>query len=233
MILSCAICKSSQAQTISNKALVQGIEEFYSAQFEESIRTLREVAASLLSSKDELFAAHLYLAFCYIRQNGDSMTVRQNFVKAILANPNISLDPNRIPPDLYNQFKEIHKSMVGGLVVQTDPAEATVMLVEPEEGRQINKDAPAHFPSLLEGTYSLIISKEGYKLQTTSAKVTPGATDTVSINLAKKSSAFYTRWWAWGGGLALATALAIYESGNQQSQKEKPAGDLPDPPQRP
>ncbi len=224
--------RSAQPQTTINQTLLQGIEEFYSARFEDAIKSLQEVTTSLLSTQDDLFAAHVYLAFCYIRQGADEAVVRQHFIAAIQANSTIDLDPNRIPPDLFERFVAIRETMVGGLIVRTNPPEATAILVEPETGRQINKDTPASFPHLLQGTYGLIVSKAGYKLQTNSIKVRPGATDTVLVNLAKKSSAFYTRWWAWGGGLAFATALLIYGAGEEPS-KEKVQSDLPGPPARP
>jgi|GEM_PF-1000351 len=226
------IPKSSHQQTTMNKTLLQGIEEFYSARFEDAIKSLQEVSTSLLSSQDDLFAAHVYLAFCYIRQGADEATIRQHFLAAVQANSSIELDPNRIPPDLFEQFEAVRNTLVGGLIVQSTPPEATAILVEPETGRQINKDVPASFPHLLQGTYSLIISKPGYKLQTTNVKVRSGATDTVLVTLARKKPAFYTRWWAWGGGLAFATAMLIYGAGEEQG-KEKVQSDLPGPPARP
>ncbi len=224
--------KSAHQQTTMNATLLQGIEEFYSARFEAAIESLQDVADSRLSSQDDLFAAHIYLAFCYIRQNADEALIRRHFVAAIQANSSVELDPNRIPPDLFEQFEAIRKTLVGGLIVQTDPPDATAILVEPEMGRQINKDAPASFPHLLQGTYGLIISKTGYKLQTSSINVRPGATDTVVVTLARRNAAFYTRWWAWGGGLAFATAMLIYGAGEEPKQEKIPT-DLPDPPTRP
>jgi len=62
--------------------------------------------------------------------------------------------------------------------------------------------------------------------------IRPGTVDTVFIALTAKHKPILKRWWTWGGGIALATAIAVVASSGPEGEPSE-TSDLPFPPNRP
>jgi hypothetical protein len=227
----------SSGQAISQANVERGIELFYMAQFDEAAQILQSAVISGTLSKSDLFSAHLYIAFCRIRQNADAGTIHLNFLAAIKADPSRELDAVKTPPDLCEQFTDVRRSVLGDVMVISDPPGASVILMEPKAGTFVNNYTPVLFPNLFDGDYQLIIAKDGFLSQTQAISVMPGKVDTVLITLDKKKSVFdkiNKRWLAiGGGGVLLTTAIVALLPGDNQGSKPKKYPDLPLPPGRP
>lgn len=221
------------AQESAHKLLLDGIEAFYSARFEESIRILEQAIESDSLNNDELFSAHIYIAFSFLRQGVGQEIARHHFEQAIKVNPNAVLDQKIIPPDLYEQFEQVRQRLFGNLVVETEPPGASVILIDPVDGRVVNRTTPALFDRLfLQREYKLIVTKDGYVGVNRNVSVTASTTDSMRVILEKKKT-FFNRWWAWGSGLAIATAIVIFDMAGKEGTPESKSKELPEPPKRP
>jgi len=221
------------AQTISHPAVVRGIEQFYAALFEQAVNTLETAIEQERLSADDLFGAHIYIAFSLIRQNAYPRTVRVHLIEAVTANPEIELDPVVIPPDLLSHFNAVRDSLIGGFMIYSDPLQATVLLVDPESGAVENRTTPALFENMWRGEYQAILSASGYRSHTVNVAVKAGETDTLLVILQKQETPVYKRWWAWGGGLALGAAIILSQTLGGGDDEPEPAANLPAPPDRP
>jgi len=221
-----------QPQSPAQSKLNKGIEMFYMAQFESAIRFLREALLDGTLSNSEQFDAYVYIGFSLIRQNENQELVDKSFIEAIKAAPQKTLSPLKVPPDLLTRFQSVKANMRGDIVVESDPADAVVLLVNPDYDVEMAEIAPAVFDNLLVGQYGLLVSKEQYQQKIFKVINNPGMVDTIRVTLEKKSQPFYKRWWAWGSGLAIATAIAIATSGREED-KPPETSDLPAPPERP
>jgi len=232
VLLSCCGMGLPQSQAVQ-----QGIGLFYSARFEEAAQVLQAAVLDGTLSKSELFTAHLYIAFSRIRLNAEAETVRLNFSAAVKADPAQQPDPGKTPPDLYEQFAAVRNSLVGGLLVLSDPPEASVLLMEPVAGVMVNGYTPITFSSLLQGEYELVVSKDGYLTHTETVNILAGQSDTLIVSLAQKKpllSAAKKRWIVLGGGgLLLTTAILASIPWAGEGEEPKPTPDLPVPPNRP
>ena len=222
---------ASPGQKISSPDVIRGVDQFYSARFDEAIRTLDSAISSGSLPKDDLFAAHLYMAFSYLRQNAEPSVVDLHFVEAIRSNPNLAVDSTRIPPDLYERYMQTRKRILGNLLVVTVPGAASAILFGQQGEKVMNQYTPALFSNLLAGEYELLIAKEGYKPRTASPVVRAGVTDTLMITLVEKKKSFLKSYWPWGGSLLIATSIAISRLTGKEAKKEDST--LPAPPGRP
>jgi len=231
-ILLLLVSSVSLAQKSPHQSLINGIDAFYEARFEDAVKILEQAIETDSLSQNELFSAHIYIAFSLIRQNIGQDMAQRHLEEAVRVLPTAILDDKLIPPDLYQRFQAVRQSLLGSLTVETIPPGASAILVDQTHGRVIGKSTPAFFNGLVSGDYSLVLSKDGYKEQNLTVTVTPGKTDSLSILLEQKKS-FFTRWWAWGAGLAIAAAVVVSDvvSGGEPA-KEK-SQELPEPPKRP
>jgi hypothetical protein len=222
-----------QAQEVTDPNVLKGIDLFYSARFEESVEILQQAVIDNVNlTGDDRFAAFLYLGFCRIRQNADDELITMHLTEAIRIDPDIQLDAEKIPPDLFERFLSIRPKVLGGLIIVTDPPAASILLVEPGSNRIRNEYAPTAFHNLFEGSYELFVAKEDYETEISTVQIKAGVTDTLVFRLAKNKKPIYKRWWAWGGGLV--TGYLIYELlDRDEGEKPRPSSDLPAPPQRP
>lgn len=218
------------AQKVSDPTVIEGVNYFYSAKFPEAIATLRKAIATGSLAGDDEFAAYLYMAFSQIRWNAPQDSVDKNLYAAIRVNPNIEIDGTKFPPDLFNRFVAARKNSLGGLFVVSEPGAASVILLKQDGNKVMTRYTPALFTNLFAGPYELVIAKDGYKPQTALANVTASLTDTLIVLLNVKKSSIFKKWWTWGSGLAVATAIAIFQKTGKKGEKE---GDLPEPPARP
>ncbi len=218
------------AQKVSNPAVIQGVDYFYSAKFSLAIETLGKAISTDSLDKEDTFAAYLYMAFSQMRQNTSLNSVDKNIKAAIRANPTIEIDGTKIPPDLFDRFVAVRKSSIGGLFVVSEPGAASAILLKQDGNKIMTRYTPAEFTNLFVGQYELVIAKDGYKPQTALANVVGSQTDTLIVILNVKRKSIFKKWWAWGSGLAAATAIAIFQKTGKKGEKE---GDLPEPPARP
>ena len=217
-------------ESAKNK-LRQGIDMFYMAKFESSVRLLREALLEGTLGKSEQFDAYLHIGFSLIRQDEDPELIDRSFLEALNADPKKSLSSSKIPPDLLARFESVRTNTIGGIVVQSDPPNAATLLVSTEYDVELLDITPVVFENLLVGEYDLLVSKDTYKQEVISIIVKPGVIDTMLISLVKKPKPIYKRWWTWGGGIVLATALAIATSGDSDG-KPLETKELPTPPNR-
>ena len=178
------------AQNISDEAVKKGIESFYMADFEEAMNTLQNAIINDVLSDEEQFYAHIFVGFCHIRQGSDPATVNVYFKRAITISPHTELDPMKIPPDLYDAFTGVKNALLGAVVVMSDPLDATVLVIEPSSNAIERKITPAAFHNLLEGSYQVLVSKNGYETFAGSVQVLPGASDTLNVILLQKKNFF-------------------------------------------
>ncbi|NOY58222.1 MAG: carboxypeptidase regulatory-like domain-containing protein [Calditrichaeota bacterium] len=218
------------AQKVSDPAVIEGVDYFYKAKFPQAIESLRKAISTGKLPGDDVFAAYLYMAFSQMRQNAPQDSVDKNLVAAIKANPNIEIDGTKTPPDLFERFVAVRKSTLGGLLIVTEPGAASAILMKQDGNKVMTRYTPAQFTNLFSGRYELVIAKDGYKPQTALANVRAGRTDTLLVQLRMKGKSIFKKWWAWGSGLAAATAIVVLQKTGKKGEKE---GDLPEPPARP
>lgn len=232
LILIVALFQTSSllAQKVSDPVVIEGVNYFYSAKFPEAIATLRSAIRGASLSKDDEFAAYLYIAFSQMRQNAPRDSVDKNLFAAIKINPNIEIDGTKIPPDLFDRFVAVRKSSLGGLFVVSEPGAASAILLKQDGNKVTTRYTPALFTNLFAGPYELVVAKDGYKPQTALANVSASQTDTLIVILNVKRGSIFKKWWTWGSGLAVATAIAIFQKSGKKGEKE---GNLPEPPARP
>jgi len=218
------------AQKVSDPAVIEGVNYFYSAKFSQAIETLRKAISTASLSGDDEFAAYLYIAFSQMRRNAPQDSIDENLFAAIKINPNLEIDGTKTPPDLFDRFVAVRKNSLGGLFVVSEPGAASAILLKQDGNKVTTRYTPALFTNLFAGPYELVIAKDGYKPQTALANVSASRTDTLIVILNEKKSSIFKKWWTWGSGLAVATAIAIFQKTGEKGGKE---GDLPEPPARP
>jgi hypothetical protein len=222
------------AQAISNKSVQNGVESFYMADFEAAKSLLQDAVIDAPLSNLDLFYAHLYIAFCNIRLQRDLEAVQLHFTRAIKIRPHMELDPMKIPPDLYDRFITVRNEIITSIVVITQPETASVVVIEPESEAISSKTSPAIFHNLLEGSYQVMVSSEGYHTWARFIQVTPGVIDTLSIVLVQKRKSFFTKMWPYGAGAVAAGAIVYTIALLNKGETETPfKPDLPGPPNRP
>jgi len=234
LILPCIGIVELPAQGISNKSVQSGVEAFYMADFEAAKTQLQDAVIDAPLSELDLFYAHLYIAFCNIRLNRDLEAVRLLFTRAVKIRPHMELDPTKIPPDLYDRFIAVREEIITSLVVITEPEDASVVVVEPETEAISSKTSPAIFHNLLEGSYQVLVSKEGFHTWARSIEVDPGKVDTLTITLLQKQKSFFAKAWPYGAG-AVAAGVVVYAITLSNKSEPNPPfkPDLPGPPNRP
>ena len=225
---------SVYAQNISHDLVKKGIDAFYMADFEEAQRILQNAIINEFLSDDELFYAYLYVGFCHIRQESDAETVHLYFQRAAMTKPNMALDPMKIPPDLYDAFTAVGRAVLGNIVVLTEPLDASVILIEPSANQIGRKTTPAIFHNLLEGSYQVLVSKDGYDAWSKRIKLHAGATDTLNVVLVEKGEkSFFAKFWPYGAGALAATAIILVATNRGDDEPPASKPDLPYPPPRP
>jgi len=210
----------------------RGMTFFYEANFEEAIAHLDRAIRSDSLSKEELFDANVYLGFALLRKGEDLAHARPYFIRAIKLKPGVTLDALRTPPDLYQIFEQTRQAILGNLYVISDPMQSFVSVIDTTGQVFLQKETPALFENLTSDLYYVVVNKNGFNEYSTVFELKPNMTDTIAVFLLEKQKSFLNRWWTWGGGVAVATALLLIDfGGNQESPKEKE--ELPVPPKRP
>ncbi|MBN1465206.1 hypothetical protein JXA02_05550 [candidate division KSB1 bacterium] len=232
--LFCLLLTPLRAQNISHEFVAKGIEAFYNADFEESMRILQHTILNEPLGDEEQYYSYLYVAFCHIRLGSDSTVVRLYFQRAITILPDMELDPMRIPPDLYDAFVAVKKSLLGTLIVHSDPLDAIAMLIEPSTSKVDRKSTPAVFRNLLDSSYQVMVTKDGYDAFAADIIVRAGAMDTLNVVLLKKEKSFLARYWPYGvGAIAATAAIFAITAGGDEGPPSQPPTTLPVPPARP
>lgn len=235
-VLIIIVCSNNslQSQTIKNATVQKGLDDFYAAEFEQAIQTLEESLLEVDLQPDELFSAHVYIGFSKIRLGEDPNIIRSHFVNAIKSFPEMDLDESKIPPDLFRQYKAVRDQIMCTLIVYTNPENASAILIHPQNEKIENFHTPAEFTNMLEGTFQLLVSLDGYKAYTTVLELKPGQFDTLNITLLKKEKSFIQKYWPYGAGVLAATAAVLVVTSNGKEKPAEPADkNLPFPPGRP
>jgi len=91
-----------------------------------------------------------------------------------LANPDLGVVEEAAPAVVEDGPEEMEPSQpVGGVVVMTDPPGATVMVKHLEKGTQKTQTSPATITDLPVGFYDVVVSKQGFKADTTTFEIVP------------------------------------------------------------
>jgi len=181
---------------------------------------------------EDLFAAHIYIAFSYLREEIEAETARLYIIKAIQIAPDVQLDVGKIPPDLYQQYIQIRQSIIGSLSIRTTPEDASAVLIEPTKNRAQNLQTPGVFENLLEGRYNLLVSRPGSQSYSAVVTLAAGEAKSVEVVLLEKRRSFLQKYWPYGAGALAATVVIVAAAGGKGDARPV-AGDLPTPPIRP
>jgi hypothetical protein len=229
-----ALTSISGSQESSSSRVEKGIELFYQAEFDRALDVLGTVLDNPLATQSDLFMARVYTAFTLIRSGVESAIVDQMLQTAIRSNPEQSLDPMRTPPDLFKRFNTLRQSMMGDIVVKTAPADANVVLVDPEVGSKVSLTDPAVFSDLVNDQYQIAVTRKGYTEKILQVEVVGGKADTLFVSL-EKQSVNWMRYAPWAGGaVLLGTLLATQLGGGGDDDPGIPPSEvLPLPPNRP
>jgi hypothetical protein len=138
------------------------------------------------------------------------MLIEHAFAEAVKLNPTRNLSSFKIPPDLIQAYEDVRKKMLGGLVVHAYPPESSIMLLQTENNIELVGVSPAYFNDLLAGEYNILISKPKYDSSLRTIQIEAGKTDTIRVTLFEQKVPIYKKWWAWGGSIALATAISYF-----------------------
>ena len=222
------------AQQKAQQKVLKGEQLFWSAKFEEAIEVLREAIALHTLSQDELFSAYLYLGFSLVRLGGQSELIDQTFQQAVKAYPQLKLDSFKIPPDLLNRFEGIRKSMIGSVYITSNPTGAEVIGYNQEKERKFQGATPFLFEDLVTEIYDVLILKKDYQEKMWRINLSPAVVDTFDITLRLNEKPVYKKWWTWaGGGVVIASIIAIVSTKESSKTPAMPSSDLPMPPNRP
>ena len=224
------------SQQISHDMVKKGIELFYMADFEESMRILQSAILNEILSEEEEFYAYLYVGFGHLRNSSDMGSAQLYFQRAIEIDPEKELNPNKIPPDLISSFQSVKASLLGAIIVASKPSDAAVMLINASTNKVKRARTPASFQNLPVNNYQVLVSKSGYETFSSSINVQAGSMDSVSVTLLEKEKSFMLKYWPYGAGALAASAviLAITTGGRDEpAPKSTPGKDLPYPPERP
>ena len=225
---------SSQEQIDEDAStkLKQGIDLFYMAKFESALNLLQESVNSEILENSEKFDAYLYIGFSLIRLNQDPQLIDDTFLKAVNADPKRILDHLKFPPDLVKRFENVRANTLGGLYINSTPADATSLLVNEDYNSKLLGITPYTYENVLIGEYELLITKKSFKDKVIDITIYPGKIDTINVDLVEKTTPIYKAWWAWGGSIVIATTVAILASSRDETPPSENS-DLPGPPQRP
>ena len=221
------------AQELRSIKVMDGVKAFYMADFAGAREILQDALLNSRLSDDDLFAAHVYIAFSYLREEIEPETARLYMVNAIRSAPGVQLDVGKIPPDLYQHYLAVRQSIIGSLSLHTTPEDAAAVLVDPVRNRALNIQTPGIFENLLEGSYNLLVSRNGFKSYSAVINLAAGESKNLEVVLLKKRGTFISKNWRYGAGAVAATAVvAAILSGGKKSPPPA-VSDLPTPPARP
>jgi hypothetical protein len=219
------------AQEIRSIQVMDGVKAFYMADFQGARNILQDALLYSRLGDEDLFAAHVYIAFSYLREEIEAETARLYIIKAIQIAPDVQLDVGKIPPDLYQQFIQIRQSVIGSLSIHTTPEDASAVLIEPTKNRAQNLQTPGVFENLLEGRYNLLVSRPGSQSYSAVVTLAAGEAKSIEVVLLEKRRSFLQKYWPYGAGALAATAIVVAVGGKGETRPG--AGDLPTPPVRP
>jgi len=222
------------AQENAHQKVLDGVQLFWNAKFDEAIEVLREAIALNTLNQDELFSAYLYLGFSLVRLGGQSEVIDQTFHQAVKANPRLKLDTFKIPPDLLNRFEQIRKSMIGSVYITSIPTGAKVIGYNQEKEIKFQGETPFLFEDLLVETYDILILKKEYQEKIWRVNLSPAVLDTFDVTLILNKKPFYKKWWTWAGGGAVIVSIFTIVSTKESSKTQViNSSDLPIPPDHP
>lgn len=229
-----SVLATLNAQEIRSIKVIDGVKAFYMADFEGSRAILQDALLNSRLGDEDLFAAHVYIAFSYMREELEPETARMYVVKAVEIAPDVQLDAGKIPPDLFSQYMQIRQSVVGSLKIQTTPSDAAAILIEPAKNRVLNMQTPGIFENLPTGTYDLLVTLSGYQSYSTTFALASGENKEIEIFLLERHRGFVKKYWPYGAGaLAAIVVAAVVSGGEGNGSKPTPSGNLPWPPSRP
>ena len=222
------------AQDKAQQKVLEGVQLFWNAKFDEAIEVLQEAITLNMLHQNELFSAYLYLGFSLVRLGGQTEVIDQTFRQAIKANPLLKLDSFKIPPDLLNRFEKLRNSMIGYVYITSNPTDAEVIGYNQEKEIKFQGKTPFFSEDLLVETYDILILKKDYQEKILRVNLLPAVLDSFNITLRMNEKPFYKKWWTWaGGGVVIASIIAIISTSESAKTQAMNSSDLPMPPDRP
>lgn len=231
-LISGVLTSALNAQEIRSIKVIDGVKAFYMADFQGARNVLQDALLYSRLGDEDLFAAHIYIAFSYLREEIEPETARLYIIKAIQTAPDVQLDAGKIPPDLYQQYMQIRQSIIGSLSIRTTPEDASAVLIEPTKNRALNLQTPGVFENLLEGRYNLLVSRPDLQSYSAVVTIAAGEAKAIEVVLLEKRQSFLQKYWPYGAGALAATAIIVAVTGGN-GDTPPVAGDLPTPPVRP
>ncbi len=236
VLMFCLFATAVFTQQISHRDVKSGIEAFYMADFEEAMRLLQSAIINEILSDEEEFYAHLYVGFCHVRHNSDMGSAQLYFQRAVQIKPDENLDPNKIPPDLYSAYMAVKNSMLGTVIVASEPPGASVVLINPSTNDVERGRTPETFANLPTNVYQVLVSKNGFESYSSSVNVRAGGVDSVKVTLVEAENSSWLKYWPYGAGALAASAAILALTTGGHGEKTPPNATretLPQPPQRP
>ncbi|RPI01103.1 MAG: hypothetical protein EHM72_07360 [Calditrichaeota bacterium] len=228
------VLASLSGQEIRSIKVIDGVKAFYMADFEGARAILQDALLNSRLGDEDLFAAHVYIAFSYMREELEPETAQMYVVKAVEIAPDVQLDAGKIPPDLFSQYMQIRQSVIGSLKIQTTPMDASAILIEPAKNRVLNIQTPGVFENLPAGTYDLLVTLTGHQSYSTTILIGSGENKEIDVFLLEKQRGFIKKYWPYGAGaLAAVVVAAVVSGGDGNGSRPLPSENLPLPPNRP
>ena len=214
--------------------MLEGVQLFWNAKFDEAIEVLQDAINLNRLNQDELFSAHLYLGFSLVRLGAQSEVIDETFRQAVKTNPRLKLNSFKIPPDLLNRFEKLRNSMIGSVYITSNPTGAQVIGYDQEKEIKFQGKTPFLSEDLFVETYDILISKKDYQDKILRVNLLPAVMDSLDITLRMNEKPFYKKWWTWaGGGVVVASVIAILSTSESSKTPAKHSSDLPMPPGHP
>jgi membrane-associated protease RseP (regulator of RpoE activity) len=175
--------------------LARAQAEFEGAQQSRAIPLLDEIVSRLeelrrqgtLSApgRDVLVQAYELRARSYFNI-GLQEKAGDSFRSLLQVRPQHTLSKERVSPKIVDYFNGVKKGMVGFLAVSSKPPGARVTL----NGEFLS--LTDFFPlDVLAGTYTVEITRDGYKPETRQVTIAPRGTETVQVELARTAASAY------------------------------------------
>jgi hypothetical protein len=213
--------------------LIDGINQFWNANFQEAVAILKKSIAQDKLSNEEKFSAYLYLGFSMLRSTGDVQATENFFQHAVKTNPALRPDSRKIPPDLMQQFAAVREKMIGSLYIATEPDSADIIVQCIETGDEFKAQSPFLFKELLTSQYSITLSKEHFLTNFETIQLTPMKTDSLLVPLTPLPKPRLNKRWVWITGGSAIIASTAYLLLQAPDHKQQTTTDLPVPPNRP
>lgn len=167
------------------RLLIEAENSYKNGQFKEAISIYQKIIDDLKEKKElaetrqDLFKTMISLAFTYFTiQETDK--ARSQLHKLIELHPNQDLDVEIYPPAFARLFQDVQKSLLGQLVITTEPEACDVKIDSQAAGK-----TPLTLKNILRGDHTITAEKKGFLPRTEPFSVKAGETNSLSMILTK------------------------------------------------